>query len=451
MNSEDETRCGCCGAALAERHVGKEACYCPDCRNFVAPLANGETPLLEKRASARRNPPRGLSTRTTESGEVEIREHVPRRWLWGFLICLVPVLAYAWALSRLSIRNGNMALAIFFPMSVGVLSCIRLANRRFTLGRDALVIDTLWFGFLRMGRRRLARRENTTVQTCKRRNAKGRRVSSAVVWKTGEEQKLVWRGRDESRANFILAVLDAHLGTAETGGPYLCARCGAAIPDENIDLAADRLTCPDCKAEETPVQAEFYRWGVYQAQEKFRPDGVEETENGFIYRENLWWNGEAKRALGVIVLVWSFVIMFGQLLEIINRFTDALEPYAMEAVIALVVLAAASIIYFVWRMAWGRFAVHRVTLEDGKGIYFCGVGERGRTVEFAYCRDTAFDVVLTNEYPISRPIAIAVIPGAFAEQSRQPPVAIFQRLSPAFYAWAAGRLTVAAAKIEPIG
>jgi hypothetical protein len=101
-------------------------------------------------------------------------------------------------------------------------------------------------------------------------------------------------------------------------------------------------------------------------------------------------------------------------------------------------------------MLWGRFAVHRITLENGESTYTCGIGKFQKKVEFPCCRTTDISIQtrLLNNPPAEYPIAILV--GSDEYTKKQPrSCAIFRRLPGDFYPWALGHIFCAAAEIDP--
>ena len=116
---------------------------------------------------------------------------------------------------------------------------------------------------------------------------------------------------------------------------------------------------------------------------------------------------------------------------------------------ATAALAAASVLYFIVRMLWGRFAVHRITFENGESVYTCGIGKFQKKIEFAYCRETCISIQtrLLNNPPAEFPSAILI--GNDASAEKQPrSCAIFRRLPGDFYPWALGHIFCAAAEIQ---
>jgi hypothetical protein len=174
------------------------------------------------------------------------------------------------------------------------------------------------------------------------------------------------------------------------------------------------------------------------------PRSVEETRNGFIYRPNAWWNDAAKDALCNLTAFWAIGFIP---LKLAKRL--AIIP-SVAIACAVAVLAAASVLYFILRMLWGRFAIHRITLENGKGVYTCGFGKFEKKTEFVYDRETYLSIQtrLFNNPPSEYPIAILIGNDASAEEQPSP-LAIFRLLPGEFYPWAIGRLFCAAAEIDP--
>ena len=304
---------------------------------------------------------------------------------------------------------------------------------------------------MRVRCRRFVPHENATAGLEKICNDKGRVKAISVGFALGVYsqllQQVIWseRGRrNEARAAFVHAVLDAHLGRAEGGTPFLCAKCGASIPSECIDAKSECLTCPSCNSEWSCQYAHYYRAHAYQSQPKFMPRSVEETRNGFIYRPNAWWNGAAKDALCNLTVFWALGFIP---LKLAKRL--AIVP-SVAIACAVAVLAAASVLYFILRMLWGRFAFHRITLENGKGVYTCGFGKFEKKTEFVYDRETYLSIQtrLFNNPPSEYPIAILIGNDASAEEQPSP-LAIFRLLPGEFYPWAIGRLFCAAAEIDP--
>ena len=115
-----------------------------------------------------------------------------------------------------------------------------------------------------------------------------------------------------------------------------------------FDTKSERLTCPRCKTEWPGQYAHYYRAHAYQSQRKFRPQGVEETQNGFIYLPFAWWNGEATEALLHMSILWAFC---GLLLRLAKNLPDI--PNGTVAC-ATAALAAASVLYFIVRMLWEK-------------------------------------------------------------------------------------------------
>ena len=458
---DGEERCSYCGAVLSGKDVGDEVCYCPNCGDFVAPLEKDEKPWLEKRADIIAHPPRGISLRKDPSGSIAVRDSIPRRWIAAAIVMPFVLAAGAFAVNNAfnSMDYGGKSIAEgFFGILVGSVAFLlwsialcRLNARRLSLNKEAVIVDTLWLGFLRVRRRRFMLRENATASVTnicdKKERVKATSVGFALGGYSQLLQQIIWseRGRHcDERATFIHAVLDAHLGRAEDGTPYLCAKCGAAIPSECIDAKSERLTCPRCKTEWPGQYAHYYRAHAYQSQRKFRPQGVEETQNGFIYRPFAWWNGEATEALLHMSILWAFCGLLLRLSEKLPGIPNGTVACATAA------LAAASVLYFIVRMLWGRFAVHRITLENGESTYTCGIGKFQKKIEFAYCRETCISIQtrLLNNPPAEFPRAILILNDASAEKQPRP-CAIFRWLPGDFYPWALGHIFCAAAEIDP--
>lgn len=281
-----EERCSRCGAVLTGKDVGDEVCYCPSCGNFVAPLDNDKKPWLEARADIIAHPPRGISLDRDTSGRIAVRDCVPRFWIVATIVLPFVLAAAVFAVinSFNSLDYGNRSIAdAFSGVLVGSVAALlwlialcRLKARRLSLNKAEIIVDTLWLGFLRVMRRRFALRENATAAVTKICDNKDRvkAISVGLSIDAGTQLQVVWseRGRrNEERATFIHAVLDAHLGRAEGGTPYLCAKCGTAIPHECINAKSELLTCPVCKAEWPGPYAHCYRAHACQSQQKFRP------------------------------------------------------------------------------------------------------------------------------------------------------------------------------------
>ncbi len=458
---DDEERCSRCGAILSGKNAGDEVCYCPNCGDFVAPLDTGEKPCLEERADIIAHPPRGVSLGRDATGNIVVRDRIPRRWIVAAIVLPFALAAGAFVAidSFNSLDSGGKSIAEgFFGILVGsvaffiwFIALCRLTARRLSLGQAAIVVDTLWLGFMRVRCRRFVPHENASAGLEKICNDKGRVKAISVGFSLGVYsqllQQVIWseRGRrNEARAAFVHAVLDAHLGRAEGGTPFLCAKCGASIPSECIDAKSECLTCPSCNSEWSCQYAHYYRAHAYQSQPKFMPRSVEETRNGFIYRPNAWWNGAAKDALCNLTVFWAFGFIP---LKLAKRL--AIVP-SVAIACAVAATAAASVLYFILRMLWGRFAIHRITLENGKGVYTCGFGKFEKKTEFVYDRETYLSIQtrLFNNPPSEYPIAILIGNDASAEEQPSP-LAIFRLLPGEFYPWAIGRLFCAAAEIDP--
>ena len=457
---DDEERCSRCGAILTGKNVGDEVCYCPNCGDFVAPLDTGEKPGLEERADIIAHPPRGVSLGRDATGNIVVRDRIPRRRIVAAIVLPFVLAAGAFVVidNFNSLGSGGKSIAEgFFGILVGsvaffiwLIALCRLTARRLSLGQAAIVVDTLWLGF-RVRCRRFVPHENATAGLEKICDDKGRVKAISVGFSLGVYsqllQQVIWseRGRrNEARAAFVHAVLDAHLGRAEGGTPFLCAKCGASIPSECIDAKSECLTCPSCNSEWPCQYAHYYRAHAYQSQPKFMPRSVEETRNGFIYRPNAWWNDAAKDALCNLTAFWAIGFIP---LKLAKRL--AIVP-SVAIACAVAATAAASVLYFILRMLWGRFAFHRITLENGKGVYTCGFGKFEKKTEFVYDRETYLSIQtrLFNNPPSEYPIAILIGNDASAEEQPSP-LAIFRLLPREFYPWALGHIFCAAAEIDP--
>ncbi|MBQ9430125.1 MAG: hypothetical protein IJU44_01090 [Kiritimatiellae bacterium] len=456
-NQKAETRCGRCGTVLESRHVNRDFCYCPVCRNFVLPLADGEKPALEEDEFARRHPPRGMSARRIADNAVNIREGIPWRFLWLFPASILAFFLLCWAVGFASWRGEELLAAFLGTMAfvelvfVCFLALCKMTAHRYAITKDALVITSLWLGFIPVRRRRLTHTRQTSVGIATGNNVNRRRKMAAVILKNGMYCMPVWQGRDERKARFIAATLTPLVGEAECGTPYVCPKCGTEIPDENIDVPGDRLTCPKCMAKFTCAKASIYKQSAFHS--RFKPDGVEMLPDGFIYREGRWRNGEATVAwVKAGLCVMPLLLLMGLAEKfIVNHDLEFITLAVMGAVSAI------SLLYILRQTIRERFAIHRITLERGMATYYHGTVKRGKTITFPCHGETVFAAVGHQSCDTLGGIPHGILVSSDAEVSdgsdgEEPgtkygkSIQIFSYLRPEFYSWALGWLYLAAVK-----
>ena len=447
--ADENVRCMRCGATLEGNHVGKEVCYCPSCKDFVMRLADGERPIFEAREQLLANPPRGVSLRKTEEGEITIVLGVPWRRLLAVPIMAVAFVAVLSVTARIGVPGFGAPLVATLAFSASVVVTLwilsSLVARRIMLKRDSLVITSLWLGFIPIRRRTFARTGQTVMETFVRRGRDGCSIRTDVLWCNGTDCKLVWGGRKKLTGEYIESALGWEVGLEEFGTPYPCAVCGAEIPDRNFDMKKNRLACPNCGAVFTVPYASNYRSSVFHA--KFAPEGVEEIRDGFVYRERRWWSGEAKRALAVVGILCATANVFEKPLG--RVFDSAGQPWS--AVLAISAVAAA-LLYLAWHILHGRFCIHRIVLNNGTATYFHGIGTHGKTETFRYHRHSVFCIRTHGGHdgtPSGKvPDAILTV-AKESETLAERQYVLFEHLIPGFYGWALSRLYLAAAKIDP--
>ena len=445
MYQPRKVQCGICGETLDERHVGEGLCYCPQCREFVVRLEEGDEPVNEKERHIREHPPRGMSVRRYDDGGFEIRDGVPWRWLWMLPVAGAALGVFFWMLldSRISVVAAK---AISFMALVGFLVALvmlyKLTANSIRFKDGDITISTLWLGFILNWRRKVKIGEKTVCEAYVHMDWR-RRMAVSIVCRNGTDCHVVWCGVDQSRYILISSMLDEAIGRKSSGIPYRCPICDADIPNENIDMrGAYTLFCPQCKIAWPVAYASIYRTHVCNPPEK--PENVEELPNGFVYRERGAWRGAVKRAILETFLFWMALSSASNMM---NRFFDG---HGSFLVVMFVAVAVATPFYILWRGLHGRVVEHRIVVDGGMAAYTCRIGRRVKEESFPCNRNCSF-VERRKEYGalcVVRPDAIVVFKDSFAERHGAG-VCVFENLRPRFYAWAVVWLYLAAARSAP--
>lgn len=442
MEETCKKRCGICGAGIAAKHLGSVKIgdadvavgYCERCNTFVVTIGDGEKPYNERMAEAKQHTPKGWSRRQCEDGSLELKRRVPRRWLWAFPVGSVLLVFCVCAAARavdLFFANSQIWTAFIATLGFasGILAWIcalcRLTARRYRLGRNSLVVESLWLGFIPMCRRTFARTAITIGGIV------GKGKDFAATWGNGYDRREFWCGRSKEEGDFIDANLLA-LGVADAMNeePLLCGKCGAEFRQDDIDMSRNSLVCPQCGATTEPGNADRAR--LVRFRMRYRPHGVIDIPGGFELREGRWWNGVLRAALSRYVFVAFVAVPLARLFEKLPA------PWVYVPISILLLIVAAAPVYFVGAAIVGRFGVHRITAEGGKVAYFHGIGKIGRRVELRMDSVDGFGVmyrgsVIDNNAAIPKAIGIV---GKGKKKKR----CIFRDCPPIFYHWVEGWL-----------
>lgn len=442
MEETCKNKCGMCGAGIAAKHLGSVKIgdadvaigYCERCNAFALTIGDDEKPYNERMAEARLRTPKGWSRRQCEDGTLELKRRVPCRWLWAFLVgTALLVFCVCAAAMAVDLFFANSQIWTAFIATLGFASGIfawiyalcSLTARRYRLGRNALVVVSLWFGFIPMRRRIFERTAITSGGIME--NGK----DFAAIWRNGYDIRELWRGRSKEEADFIDAnLLALRFTDAMNEEPLLCGKCGAEFRPGDIDMSSNSLVCPRCGATTEPGNADLAR--LVRFRMRYRPQGVIDIPGGFELREGRWWSGALRAALSRYVFVAFVAVPLAKLFERLPA------PWVYVPISILLAIVAAAPVYLVGAAIVGRFGVHRITAQDGKIVYFHGIGKFGRRWELPI--DSIGDAVVTyRSSPIDRN---ALIPSSFAisVKGERKIRRIFRDCPPTFYHWAEGWL-----------
>lgn len=434
------SRCGMCGAEIKAQHLGN-ACvgdmdvqigYCERCNAFVVPVGEGEKSYRERMADAKQRVPKGWTARQCEDGSLELRRGVPCRWLWAFPVGLAGVVFFVWVAANFALLCESSrkwpVLLVALGFAAGILLWIcalfRLTARQYRFGKDALVSESFWFGFIPMCRRRFVRTAIT------RGGIEERGKYFVAVWVNGYDHSVFWRGRSRAEAEFIDANM-LELGVADVlnAEPLLCGKCGAEFRAEDINMPGNSLVCPHCGAATEPYAADYAR--LVRFRMRYRPKGVVDVPGGFELRERRWWNGALDAAISRCAAVYFIAVPLAKLFEKLPA------PWVYIPIMILLLLLSAAPVYLVVSAIVGRFGVHRITKRDGNIVYFHGIGRLGRRMEVPI--DSIDDVgvmcrgsILDQNASIPNAVVICVK----GEKIRR----TFRDCPPIFYHWAEGWL-----------
>ena len=434
------SRCGICGAEIRERHLGSVKVgdtnvaidYCERCNTFTVPIGDGEKPYRKRMADAKLLIPKGWSRRQREDGSLELKRGVPCRWLWAFPIGLVAFVASVLAACYfMHIGDMNLQWQVFLAVFAGAGSILvfgfalyRMTARRYRLYWDALVVDSLWLGFIKVCRRRFVRTA-ITIGIIEERGKE-----HIAVWSNGYDNRVFWRGRSKEEAEFIEANLIVPCESAAEAEPLLCEKCGMSFQPKDIDMTNNSLVCPRCGAKTEPGNAVWARLVRYRM--RYRPQGVVDIPGGFELREERWANATLSAALSRYVAVAVVVAPLAGLFE------KRSAPWCYVNIVILLLLLAAVPVYLVASAIVGRFGVHRVTAKGGHLVYFHGMGRFGRREELPLESIDAVGVMYRGSLLDSKatiPNSIGIVVKGEKRGRR-----IFRDCSPIFYHWAEGWL-----------
>ena len=441
MNITCKSRCGNCGAEIQAQHLGKyqygdgdvPVGYCERCNEFTFTIGEDEKPYRERMAEAKLRIPKGWSRRQCEDGSIELKRDVPRRWLWAFPVGFTVIVYCAWvAVNYTYLCDKNVEWPVY-PASFGLIAVVtvwlfalyRLTARRYRLDREALVVESLWLGFIPMCRRRFAR----TVITSGCIEEQGK--SHVAVWSNGYDRHKFWRGRSKDEAEFIEANLLSPSASKLSEEPLLCGKCGSEFRPEDIDMPYNSLICSRCGAVTGPDDAGYAR--LVRFRMRYRPQGVVDVPGGVELRERRWWSGSLRAALSRYVSVALIIASFAKLFEKIPA------PWVYIPMSILLMLLAAAPVYFIASVIVGRFGVHRITARGGRLFYFHGIGRFGRRVELPL--DAIGDVGVICRSSLINGIA-ATIPNALGivVKGEKGVRRIFRDCPPISYHWVKGWL-----------
>ena len=379
MEERCKSRCGNCGAEIRSQHLGKYQYgdgavpigYCERCNAFTVPIGEDEKPYRERMADARLRVPKGWSRRQCKDGSLELRRGVPCRWLWAFPVGLVLLVLFVYGTMAFDLFCGGCQVWAAFLATLGfalgilvwIFALYRLTARRFRSNRDALVVESLWLGFIPMRRHRFTR----TVITLGHIEEQGK--DFVAVWANGYDRCVCWRGRSKDEAAFIDANLLALADSKLFAEPLLCGKCGEAFHPENIDMRSNSLVCQKCGTSIEAGGAGYARMVRFRM--KFRPQGVVDIPGGFELREQRWWNGALCAAISRYAVIASIVI------PVTGLFEKLPAPWVYIPMSILLLLLVAAPVYFAVSALVGRFGVHRITARDGRITYFHGIGKFG--------------------------------------------------------------------------
>ena len=440
MEETHKRRCGNCGTEIQARHLGSVKVgdsdvaidYCERCNAFGVPIGEDEKTYRERMAEAKLRVPKGWSMRQCEDGSLELRRGVPFRWLWvfpvGFAVFVASILVAGYFMN---IGDMNLRWSVFIAvftaavaMFFGLVALIRLTARRYRLGMEALVAESLWLGFIPVRRRRFARTAITSgsIQECGK--------YFIAVWSNGYDLRVFWRGRSKNEAEFIEANLLVTCESALDAEPLLCEECGMSFQPKDIDMPSNSLVCPRCSATTEPGRADGVR--LVRFRMRYRPQGVVDVPGGSEFREGRWWNGALSAALsryGVVACIAA---------ALLGPFEKLSEPWVCIPISILLLVFAAAPVYLVASAIVGRFGVHRVTAQNGHLAYFHGIGRFGRHVELPMDAVDGFGVMYRGSLIDSS----AVIPKAIGigVKGDKRENRIFRDCSPIFYHWLEGWL-----------
>ncbi len=438
-----KNRCGNCGAEIRAQHLGNckvgdmdvPVGYCERCNAFDVPIGEDEKPYRERMAEAKSRVPKGWSMRQCEDGSLELKRGVPYRWLWAVPIGLAGLAFFAWALENFAYLSENeLRWTMFLAVVGGAVSIIiggfalyRFTARRYRLGKDALVVESLWLGFMPMCRLRFARTEITSG--CIEEQGK----DFVAVWANGYDRRQFWRGRSKDEAEFIEANLLSFADSKWFAEPLVCGKCGAEFRSEDIDvhndsIASKSIVCKACGMATDCGDIEYARMVRFRM--KFRPQGIVDIPGGFELREGRWWNG----ALGAAISRYAVVAFIA--LPVLRLFEKLPAPWVYIPMSILVLLLAVAPVYFIASAIVGRFGVHRIIAQGGRLTYFHGIGKFGRCLELPL--DSISDVGI--KYRGSIIDNNAVIPSAFLIRIKdeRKMKRIFRDCPPIFYHWIEG-------------
>ena len=440
MEETHKRRCGNCGAEIQARHLGSVKIgdsdvaigYCERCNAFGVPIGEDEKTYRERMADAKLRVPKGWSMRQCEDGSLELRRGVPCCWLLvfpvGFAVFVASILVagHFMNIGDMDLR-WSVFIAVFAAAVAGFFGLValgRLTARRYRLGMEALVAESLWLGFIPVCRRMFARTAITSgiIQECGK--------DYVAVWSNGYDLRVFWRGRSKNEAEFIEANLLVTCESALDEEPLLCGKCGMPFRSKDIDMQSNSLLCPRCSTATEPGSADWVR--LVRFRMRYRPHGVVDIPVGFELREGRWWNGALNAALSRYVVVICIAA------ALLGPFEKLSEPWVCIPISILLLVFAAAPVYLVASAIVGRFGVHRVTAQNGHLAYFHGIGRFGRHVDLPKASVDGFGVMYRGSFFDSNaafPKAIGI--GVKDEKEMKH---IFRDCSPVFYHWVEGWL-----------
>jgi hypothetical protein len=170
---------------------------------------------------------------------------------------------------------------------------------------------------------------------------------------------------------------------------YQCPHCGVEIPNTKEKVFKHKTFCKSSyeNFSDGNILQKSTMAGIFELLEI----DLKDFPWGVIVRKHK--NGETAITYKATKIYWSVLSV-----NIATFFVYFTEGTSLYLKLICLFATGASLVYFLCNLIYNRFASWVLTLKDGKGTFFSGIGKRGRKITFEYNSDSTVAAVTPEDF-----------------------------------------------------